>query len=40
MNVIGREWMEFTRDERMVILKFAVEENQKRKAALAGSLSK
>lgn len=37
MNVIAKDWLEFTRDERMVILQYAVSVNKMRKAALAGS---
>ncbi|MGF7049121.1 heme-degrading monooxygenase HmoA [Paenibacillus sp. DS2015] len=30
MNVTGRVWLELTRDERMVVLRFATEENAKK----------
>ncbi|MEK5479917.1 hypothetical protein NYE70_23765 [Paenibacillus sp. FSL R5-0407] len=40
MNVTGQVWMELTKDERMVCLKFAASENEKRsvkrKQPLAG----
>lgn len=30
MKITPREWLAFTRDERMIVLRFAVEENKKR----------
>lgn len=30
MNVIGKVWLGLTRDERLVVLNFAREENEKR----------
>lgn len=40
MNITGRVWLELTRDERMIVLRFAAEENAKKwRKATAGTVA-